>query len=203
MSVLDLITRPIKVYDLEPLPEYQGDGAVRGREVALWRPPVMLDPTGRTMPGVSKELIAHYLVATTSALARSNLGPVTVEWKGQEGRFASTTLMIHAWGQAVDILHPVAVISQDLANALEHYRAGMANKVRELHRGHQSFDEANRQIRRAMREIEKLRDDRAPHFNDAEFLFIQANLSQALVLSALFPVADRPPEQTIGSSVTV
>jgi hypothetical protein len=148
-------------------------------------------------------LIAQYLVATTSALARSNLGPITVEWKSQEGRFATTTLTIHAWGQAIDILHPVAIISQELANALEHYRAGMANKVRELHRGHQTFDEANGQIRRALREVEKLRDDRSPHFNDAEFLFIQASLSQALVLSALVPVADRPPEQTIGSSVTV
>lgn len=203
MNVFDLITRPIKVYDLEPLPEYRGDGAVRGREVALWRPPVMLDTRGRTMPGVSKELIAHYLVATTNALARSNLGVVTIEWKGQEGRFAATTLTIHAWGQAIDILHPVAVISQELANALEFYRAGMANKVRELHRGHQTFDEANGQIRRALREVEKLRDDLSPHFNDAEFLFIQASLSQALVLSALVPVADRPPEQTIGSSVTV
>jgi hypothetical protein len=203
MNVFDLITRPVRVYDLEPLPEYRGDGAVRGREMALWRPPVMLDTKGRTMPGVSKDLIAQYLVATTSALARSNLGPITVEWKSQEGRFATTTLTIHAWGQAIDILHPVAIISQELANALEHYRAGMANKVRELHRGHQTFDEANGQIRRALREVEKLRDDRSPHFNDAEFLFIQASLSQALVLSALVPVADRPPEQTIGSSVTV
>jgi hypothetical protein len=203
MNVFDLITRPVRVYDLEPLPEYRGDGAVRGREMALWRPPVMLDTKGRTMPGVSKDLIAQYLVATTSALARSNLGPITVEWKSQEGRFATAALTIHAWGQAIDILHPVAIISQELANALEHYRAGMANKVRELHRGHQTFDEANGQIRRALREVEKLRDDRSPHFNDAEFLFIQASLSQALVLSALVPVADRPPEQTIGSSVTV
>jgi len=203
MKMLTLFKPKVQVFDLEPLPEYQGDGAVKGRQVALWRPPVMLDTAGRTMPGVSKELVARYLVATTSALAQAELGPVTVEWKGQEGRFAVTTLTVHAWGQAVDVLLPVATISQKLANALEHYRAGMANKVRELHKGHQSFDEANAAIRRALRQVEKLRDDTTPHYNDAEFLFIQAHLSDALVMSALVPVSDQAPEDVFGTDVTL
>lgn len=143
MGVLAIFKPKVKVFDLEPLPEYAGDGAIKGRQVALWRPPVMLDQAGRTMPGISKRLIAHYLVATTSALARQDLGPVTVEWGEQQGRFATTELTIHAWGQAIMIMHPIATISQDLANALEHYRAGMAHKVRELHKGHQDLAEAN------------------------------------------------------------
>jgi hypothetical protein len=203
MGVLALFKPKVQVFDLEPLPEYRGDGAVKGRQVALWRPPVMLDTAGRTMPGVSKQLVARYLVATTSALAQADLGRVTVEWKAQEGRFAVTTLTIHAWRQAVDVLLPVATISQKLANALEHYRAGMANKVRELHKGHQSFDEANAAIRRAMQQVEKLRDDTIPHFNDAEFLFIQAHLNEALVMSALVPVSDQAPEDVFASNVTI
>lgn len=204
MGMLELFKRnEVQIIDLEPLPEYQGDGAVKDRQVALWRPPVMLDTSGNTMAGVSKDLVAQYLVATTSALAKADLGPVTVEWKAQQGRFATTTLTIHAWGQAVDVLHPVATISQPLANALEHYRSGMANKVRELHKGHQHYDEANAAIRRAIRQVEKLRDDDTPHFNDAEFLFIQTNLSNTLIMSALVPVSDQEPEDVFSQAVTV
>jgi hypothetical protein len=203
VNVLALFKPKVKVFDLEPLPEYTGDGAVKGRQVALWRPPVMLDTVGRTMPGVSKDLIAKYLVATTSALARQDLGPVTVEWQGQEGRFATTTLTIHAWGQSVDVLHPISVISQDLANALEHYRAGMAHKVRELHKGHQDMSDANASIRRAMRQVEKLRDDNIVHFSDAEYLFVQANLSQSLTMSALVPVSDQEPEDVFKDFVVI
>jgi hypothetical protein len=202
-NLLALFKPKVKVYDLEPLPEFRGDGAVKGRQVALWRPPVMLDTDGRTMSGVSKELIANYLVATTSALAKADLGPVTVEWKAQEGRFATTTLTIHAWGQSVDIMHPVSIVSQDLANAMEHYRAGMALKCRELHKGHQRLDEANAAIRRAMRHVERLRDDDVPHFNDAEFLFIQGNLSKSLVMSALVPVSNQEPEDVFKEFVMI
>jgi hypothetical protein len=203
MNVLAIFKPKVKVYDLEPLPEYRGDGAIKGRQVALWRPPVMLDQAGRTMPGISKELIAHYLVATTSALARQDLGPVSVEWGEQQGRFATTELTIHAWGQAITVMHPIATISQDLANALEHYRAGMAHKVRELHKGHQRLDEANAAIRRSMRQVEKLRDDDLVHFSDAEYLFLQANLSKALTLSALIPVSDQAPEPVFDGLVII
>jgi hypothetical protein len=203
MGVLSLFRPKVEVYDLEPLPEYTGDGAVKGRQVALWRPPVMLDQAGRTMPGVSKELIAQYLVATTSALARQDLGPVTVEWGEQQGRFATTELTIHAWGQAITIMHPIATISQDMANALEHYRAGMAHKVRELHKGHQDMSDANASIRRAMRQVEKLRDDNIVHFSDAEYLFVQANLSQSLTMSALVPVSDQEPEDVFKDFVVI
>jgi hypothetical protein len=202
-NLLALFKPKVKVYDLEPLPEYKGDGAIKGRQVALWRPPVMLDQAGRTMPGVSKELIAHYLVATTSALARQDLGPVSVEWGEQQGRFATTELTIHAWSQTITIMHPVAAISQDLANALEHYRAGMAYKVRELHKGHQQFDEANAAIQRAIRKIEKLRDDDIVHFSDAEFLFIKANLWKSLLMSALVPVSDQEPEPVFDGLVVI
>jgi hypothetical protein len=205
MGLLDLIVgrRGVTVYDVEPTPNLVGDGAVKGREVCLWRPPAMMDTQGRTMPGVSKELIAHYLVSAVSAMTETDLGPVTVEWAAQEGRFVTTKLTIHAWGQSVEILHPVAVVSQKLANAMELYQSGIVAKVRELHKRHQNFDQVNRMIRRAMRDIEKLRDDRVPHFNDAEYLFIHANMGKGVVLSALIPVADHAAEQALGGAVSV
>ena len=204
MSVFDVIRRPeLTIYDDKPLPQLRGDGAIRGRQVALWRPPVMLDAAGRTLPGVSKDLIAHYLVHTTSALARNNLGPVTVEWKSQQDRFAVVTLTIQAWGSTIDCMHPIAIISQQLQNALEHYYAGMTLKVRELHKGHQAYDQANGMIGRAMREVEKLRDGIRPHFNDAEYLYIMGSLGQALTLSALIPVSEGGAEQAINTRVSV
>ena len=65
----------------------------------------------------------------------------------------------------------------------------MASKVRDLHEGHQTLNEANAAIRRANRRFEKLLDDDISYFNDAEFLFIQANMHQAPTLSALVPVS--------------
>jgi hypothetical protein len=193
----------VVVYDL-PASDAGGAGAaVRGREVAIFRPPVMLDPQGRTLPGVSKDLVARHLVSTTAALADADLGPVTVEWKAQEGRFMEATFTIQAWGQSVDIVHPIAPVSQKLANAWEMYKSGVALKVRELHKGHQRFGQANDLIRRASRQLEKLRDDDLPHFNDAEYLFLQTGFQHAIVMSALVPVGKAEPEAVIGTRASV
>ena len=146
--------KAIKVYDIPQQADQPGAAAVKGMEVAIWRPPVMLDAEGRSVPGVSKELIARYLVQTTAALAEADLGPVSVEWRAQVGRFVETVFTIHAWGQSVEIVHPVAAVSQDLANAWEIYKGGMATKVRELHKGHQRFAEANRMLDLAVRRLE-------------------------------------------------
>jgi hypothetical protein len=42
-----------------------------------------------------------------------------------------------------------------------------------------------------------------PHFNDAEFLFIQGNLSKSLVMSALVPVSDILPEDVFKDVVVI
>jgi len=193
----------VVVYDLPDDGKTPGAAAVKGTEVAIWRPPVMLDSRGRTLPGVSKDLVARYLVSTTAALAEADLGPVTVEWRQQEGRFVETAFMIHAWGQEVEIVHPIAPVSQKLANTWETYKSGVALKVRELHKGHQRFDEANRLIRRAIRNLEHLRDDDVPHFSDAEYLFLQAAFQRAIVLSALVPVGEAEPEEVVGTVADV
>ena len=193
----------VVVYDLPAVDADNAGAAVRGREVAIFRPPVMLDPQGRTLPGVSKDLVARYLVSTTAALADADLGPVTVEWKAQEGRFMEATFTVQAWGQSVDIVHPIAPVSQRLANAWEMYKSGIALKVRELHKGHQRFGQANDLIRRASRQLEKLRDDDLPHFNDAEYLFLQTGFQQAVVMSALVPVGKAEAEAVIGSTTSV
>lgn len=192
----------VVVYDV-PDASAPGAAAVKGREVCIFRPPVLLDAAGRTMPGVSKDLVARYLVSTTSALADADLGPVTVEWLEQEGRFVKTEFRIQAWGQCVCVVHPVAPVSQRLANALELYVGGMALKVRELHKGHQRFDRANDMLVRASRGLERLRDDDVPHFADAEYLFLQTEVLRAQVMSALIPVGQAAAEEVVGEATLV
>jgi len=192
----------IVVYDI-PDDGKDGSAAVQGSEVAIWRPPVMLDPSGRTLPGVSKDLVARYLVSTTAALADADLGPVQVEWKEQVGRFTAATFTVQAWGQSVDLVHPIAAVSQDLANAWEVYKSGMALKVRELHKGHQHYGKANDLLRRASKKLEQLRDDELPHFNDAEYLFLQCAFQRAQVMSALVPVGKAQSEEVVGTHTEV
>jgi len=191
------------VYDLPNEDQPPAAAAIKGNQVAIWRPPVLLDSQGRTRPGVSKDLVARYLVNTTAALAEADLGPVTVEWRAQEGRFVETAFQIHAWGQEVEIVHPIASVSQKLANAWDVYKSGVALKVRELHKGHQRFGEANGLIRRASRTLERLRDDDVPHFSDAEYLFLQTAFQRAQVMSALIPVSEVEPQEVVGTTAEV
>jgi len=195
----------IQVYDV---PHGIGDESTAAvnigtNEVAIFRPPVMMDQHGNTVPGVSKELVARYLVQTTAALTEADLGPVTVEWKEQCGRFVATEFTIQAWGQKLAIVHPVAQISQALANTWDMYKSGIAAKARELHKGHQRFGQANQTLRLAVRRLEQLRDDNVPQFSDAEYLFLQAAFQSAQVMSALIPVSEHQAEEVIGTRMTV
>jgi len=192
----------VVVYDV-PQPGAASAAAVNGREVAIFQPPVILDAQGRTLPGVSKDLVARYLVSTTAALADADLGPVIVEWCEQQGRFVNTRLTIQAWGQVVEIVHPVAPVSQKLANMWEVYKSGVALKVRELHKGHQRFGEANALIERACAGLDRLRDDDTPHFSGAEFLFLQTGFHRARVMSALIPVDQAAAEEVVGTQAHV
>lgn len=193
----------IILYDLEEGDKMTSVAAIKGNEVSIFRPPVMLSPDGKTMPGVSKDLVARYLVATTAALADADLGAVTVEWRAQEGRFCETAFHIPTWGTTIEIVHPIAPVSQSLANAWEVYKGGIALKARELHKGHQRFGDANALIARAMRGVEKLRDDDVPHFSDSEYLFLQTSFQKALVMSALLPDSGTQPEQVTGTRASV
>jgi len=199
--------KAIQVYDMPvPRPDQPpapAAAAVKGTEVAIWRPPVLLDPQGRTIPGVSKQLVAKYLVQTTAALAEADLGAVSVEWKEQVGRFVETRFTIHAWGQELDIVHPVAAVSQDLANVFTVYISGMARKVQQLHKGHQRFGEANRLLALAVEKLDLLRDSDLPQFSDAEYLFVSAAVRQAQVLSALVPVSALESEVVVGTEFRV
>ena len=198
----------VVLYDL---PGNQGaemisGAAIKGNQVSIFRPPVLLSPDGKTMPGVSRELVARYLVSMTSALADSQLGPVTVEWVIQEGRFCKTAFHIPTWGTTINMVHPIAPISQALANVWEVYRGGMALKARELHKGHQQFADANATIEHSIQMIERLRDDSRPHFTDAEYLFLQAEFAEAKVLSALLPYdqeSDPQAAQLVGEHESI
>lgn len=179
------------------------DAAIKGKQVALWRPPHMIAPSGQTAPGVSKELIADYLVASTSAAIGSSMGPVTVKWDEQEGRFATVIVHVHAWNQQVKMLVPVGIVSQKLAAVVEQYREGLGTKVQELHKGRQMFGPANEQLARAMRALEHLRDDKDPQFSDQEYMFVAAAIGKALNLSAFIPVGKTPPENIFEGHVTL
>jgi len=75
--------------------------------------------------------------------------------------------------------------------------------VRELHKGHQKFSEANRMLDLAVRRLEQLRDSEWPQFSDAEYLFLQAAFQRARVLSALIPVSDVEAEEVVGTQMSV
>jgi hypothetical protein len=51
--------------------------------------------------------------------------------------------------------------------------------------------------------LERLRDDDVPHFNDAEYLFLQAGFQHAIVMSALVPVGKAESEVVIGTMASV
>ena len=131
------------------------------------------------------------------------LGPVTVTWKANKGRFVITGFNIHAWNYDVDILHPIGIISQPLANVWDLYKDGIALKLQQMHRGHAVYDKANAKIRRALRMLELLRDAPQPHFSDAEFIFLVAAMQSSLVLSAMVPVGNTPAEQVFNTSTKV
>ena len=209
--MLNLLRRPKKkatrqtavvVYDV-PDEHAPAGAAVKGREVCIFRPPVLLDAAGRTMPGVSRDLIADYLVRTVEALADADLGPVTVEWLQQEGRFIKTQFTIQAWGQQVQVMHPIAPVSQELANALKIYVAAMALKIKELHKGHQNFGQANKTLERASVRLKQMRDDKMPHFTDGEYLFVQTEIMRARVMSALIQVGQAVAEEVVGTATMV
>lgn len=194
----------VVLYDNVPGSEQMSvDGAVKGREVAIFRPPVMLDQQGKSMPGVSNSLIARYLQASISALIQSDMGETTIEWGEMQGRFCETIFHVHTWGQDISLVHPIAPVSQELANNWDMYKAGVALKARELHKGHQRFGEANTMIQRAARNLDTLRDDEMPHMTDAEYLFLQSAFHKALVMSALLPNTAVQPEAVAGTSAMV
>lgn len=193
----------VVLYDVPGGEQMSSAAAVKGREVAIFRPPVMLSQDGKSLPGVSRDLVARYLVSSVSALVQSDLGAVEVEWVAQHGRFCETAFHIQTWGQSIELVHPIAPVSQELANSWEIYKAGIALKARELHKGHQRFGEANAMIQKAGRNLESLRDDQVPHFTDGEYLFLQAAFQKGLVMSALLPDCHAEPELVSGTTTIV
>ena len=182
-----------------------GDAVVNGkkREVALFRPPVVLGENGETLPGVNRQLVAAYLVGTTGMLAEVDLGPVRVDWRARVGRFATATMHMETWGQSLTVMMPVHVISRELETVMQMYQEAVTLKAREIHRGHQDYSKANQVLRRAARQLEKLRDAPRPHFTDAEYLFVAGNLAQAQVMNALVPLPVSGGEQVIGQTARV
>jgi hypothetical protein len=210
MGIVDKLlgrnTKAVTVYDYEGQHmDFDADLMVNGhkREVALFRPPVVLGPNGESLPGVDRQLVANYLVGTTGMLAEVDLGPVRVDWGQRVGRFATATMNMETWGQSVTVMMPVHVISSELETIMQMYQEAVCLKAQEIHRGHQDYSKPNRVLRRATKQLDKLRDAGHPHFTDAEYLFVYGNLAQAQVMNALVPLPVGEGEAVIGQTARV
>lgn len=199
-------TKAVTVYEVQDhRGTYKADVMVNGRnrEVVLFRPPVILGEDGRTLPGVDRGLVARWLVATTGMLAQMDLGVVRVEWQERVGRFASATILMETWGQSLTVLMPVHVISGELEKIMDMYRSALCLKARQIHRGHQNYEEANRILRRAAERLMKLRDAQYPHFTDPELLYVSSRISEAQVMNALVPLPSGDGDEVMGESTRV
>lgn len=196
----------VTVYDREGHDDgIPGDLFVNGkrRQIVMYRPPVVLGEDGETLPGVDRQVVANYLVATTGMLSNVDLGPVRVDWKGRSGRFAAAELHMETWGQSLTVVMPVHVISQELNSVMEMYQRAVCLKAREIHRGHQDYGEPNSLLQKAYGKLERLRDATAPHFTDGEFLFLAGQLGSAMVMNALVPLPQAEGEAVIGQTARV
>jgi len=183
--------------------QVQGN-AVRGTlSVALYRPPVILDAQGHTAPGVSRELVARYLSATIARMTDVQLGPVNVQWLEAQGRFVLTSYQVPTFDVSFEVIHPAGVVDQTVANVLDQYMAGICLKVLEMMKGHQRYDSANRLIRRAHQRLETLRDVAPPILTTPEYLFLDTQISRALVLSALPHLPQGGGEPVVGQTTAV
>lgn len=179
------------------------DAQVSGGRVALYRPPVVLDAAGRTAPGVSKDLVARYLAGTVARMTDVALGPVDVKWKEAQGRFVLAAYQVPTFDVAFEVVHPAGVVDQAVADTMDLYLAGTCLKVLEMMKGHQHYDDANRQIRSAHRKLEQLRDVAPPVLTTPEYLFLAAQMSAALVLSALPHLPQGGGEAVLGTTARV
>lgn len=177
------------------------DAQVKGNVVALYRPPVVLDAQGRTAPGVSRDLVAQYLAGTVARMTDVQLGPVNVHWKEATGRFVLAAYQVPTFDVAFEVVHPAGVVDQAVADTMDLYLAGTCLKVLEMMKGHQRYDRANGMIKAAHRRLESLRDVAPPVLTTPEYLFLDAQLSAALVLSALPHLPNGGGDQVVGKTV--
>ena len=175
---------------------YAGPGAdqvdgpimVRGREVVLHRPELIIDKDGSTLPGVDRQLACNYLVANLSLMLNERAAGASVEFVGAVGRFATARYTLPSWGVSLDVCQPVNLVTNDVARVFTDYHQGLAGKVREMRKGTQRFDAANTRITAALARWQRLRDADKAHVNDPEWLYVKTALVNALVLNALVPV---------------
>jgi hypothetical protein len=179
------------------------DAQVSGGRVALYRPPMVLDAAGRTAPGVSKDLVARYLAGTVARMTDVSLGPVNVQWKEAQGRFVLAAYQVPTFDVAFEVVHPAGVVDQAVADTMDLYMAGTCLKVLEMMKGHQRYDRANSMIRAAHRKLETLRDVTPPVLTTPEYLFLDAQVSAAFVLSALPHLPQGGGDAVIGTTAEV
>jgi len=191
---------PVLVDTSEQAEDVGFDAQVRGNTVALYRPPVVLDAQGRTAPGVSKDLVARYLAGTVARMTDVQLGPVNVSWKEATGRFVLAAYQVPTFDVSFEVVHPAGVVDQAVADTLDLYMAGTCLKVLEMLKGHQRYDRANSMIRTAHRRLEGLRDVAPPVLTTPEYLFLDTQMSKALVLSALPHMPEGGGDQVVGTS---
>ncbi len=163
--------------------------AIAGREVVLYRPELVIDlESGETVPGVDRQLACDYLVATLEMLSQEQHRGATVEFVSARGRFATARFTLPAWGASLDVVQPVNVVSREIGTVMAIYRRALAAKAKELHKGTQSYGEANAHLSDALQKWAGLREMTVPQVNDAEYIYVKTALMRAIVLNALVPV---------------
>jgi hypothetical protein len=147
--------------------------------------------------------VARYLAGTVARMTDVQLGPVNVQWKEALGRFVLAAYQVPTFDVAFEVVHPAGVVDQAVADTVDLYMAGTCLKVLEMMKGHQRYDRANGMIRAAHRRLEGLRDVAPPVLTTPEYLFLDAQLSAALVRSALPHLPVGGGDQVVGQSAAV
>ena len=173
------------------------------RQLALFRPPIVLDNAGHSAPDVDRQLIADYMAAQIGRIAGMDLGPVRIDWKERRGRFVSAYLYMLTWQQGFTVVLPVQTVSVQVEQVYKLYQQAMSLKIREMHKGHQDHSQSNILLDKVARHLERLRDDGHPHLTDAEYMFLSAAISRARIVNELLPLPVGGEEQVLGQTATV
>lgn len=172
--------QPVVVTHRGDYPEEFPDARIAGREIQLYRPPTTLDEDGHGGPGLSKELMGHYLVTVLERGIGRNLGQTDMEFGEVVGRFATVNLILGQWGEQLTFMLPIGMISMELKGALDLYMAGITEKAALAHKGTQDHTKANQLLDAASRRFEALRDGDTPQFAfPAEHMFVVAMCGRA------------------------
>jgi len=127
-------------------------------------------------------------VAALGLLTQEQHQGATVDFVGHKGRFATAKFTLPDWGVSLEVTQPINVVDDKVARIFNTYRKALATKAKELHKGTQSYGEANATLMSALQQWQGLREMDVAVVNDAEFIYVKTALMNAITLNGLVPV---------------